>query len=73
LGCFWVRKAAAAATPWLNAITYGHADKPDFAVRGNIPGSDSAFNGWPALRRWRIWRWGSWQTAVSPPPVWTLL
>ncbi|MCA9936773.1 MAG: hypothetical protein KC415_22715, partial [Anaerolineales bacterium] len=38
--------------PWLNAITYAHTDPPDYAVRGNIPGSDGDSNGWTELRTW---------------------
>ncbi len=55
--------AGGATDPWGNAITYAHANLPDFAVRGNIagrsgiPGDDN--NGWTELRTWNGSNWNS--------------
>ncbi len=38
--------------PWGNAITFDHSWKPDFVVRGNIPGAYLGDNGWTELLWW---------------------
>lgn len=38
--------------PWGNAIAFAHPWKPDFVVRGNIPGASPSDNGWTELLRW---------------------
>jgi glycosidase len=50
------------ADPWGNAITYGHANKPDYLIRGNIPGISNPpndNNGWTELRTWGGSAWSA--------------
>jgi hypothetical protein len=44
--------------PWGNAITFEHSDRPNFVVRGDIPGIEGS-NGWTELR---VWNGASWST-----------
>ncbi len=55
--------AGGAADPWGNAITFGQANKPDYALRGNIPGINNPpnyNNGWTELRTWSGSVWNAW-------------
>lgn len=48
------------ADPWGNAITFNHANRPYYVIRGNIPGiSDppNDNNGWTELRTWQGSTW----------------
>ncbi len=54
--------AGGSADPWGNAITYGHMNKPDYAIRGNIPGINNPpndNNGWTELRTWNGSAWSA--------------
>ncbi len=54
--------AGGAADPWANAITFGHTNKPDYAIRGNIPGINNPpndNNGWTELRTWSGSAWSA--------------
>ncbi|MEW5988835.1 MAG: alpha-amylase family glycosyl hydrolase [Chloroflexota bacterium] len=55
--------AGGPADPWLNAITFNHANKPEFAIRGNIPGMPNNppddNNGWTELRTWLGSAWSA--------------
>jgi glycosidase len=58
--------AGGTSDPWGNAITFNHSTKPDFAVRGNIPGMANNppdnNNGWTELR---TWNGSNWNTGAS--------
>lgn len=49
--------AGGTADPWGNAITFGHANKPDYIIRGNIAGMQGGDNGWTELRAWSGSAW----------------
>ncbi len=54
--------AGGTADPWGNAITYGHTQKPDYAIRGNIPGisgQSDGNNSWTELRTWSGSAWSA--------------
>lgn len=55
--------AGGGVDPWANAITFGHANKPDYAIRGNIPGiggnPPDDNNGWTELRTWSGSAWSA--------------
>jgi hypothetical protein len=52
-----------AGDPWGNAITFAHANKPDYVIRGNIPGiggnPPDDNNGWTELRVWSGSAWSA--------------
>jgi hypothetical protein len=52
-----------AGDPWGNAITFAHANKPDYVIRGNIPGiggnPPDDNNGWTELRAWSGSAWSA--------------
>lgn len=50
--------AGGSADPWGNAITFGHSNKPDYVIRGNIPGIEGG-NGWTELRTWDGAAWSA--------------
>ncbi|HSN75109.1 MAG TPA: hypothetical protein VL334_08470, partial [Anaerolineae bacterium] len=54
--------AGGAADPWGNAITYNHPNRPDYVVRGNVPGitdPPNDNNGWTELRTWSGAAWSA--------------
>ncbi|MER2600634.1 MAG: glycoside hydrolase family 13 protein [Caldilineales bacterium] len=51
--------AGGSSDPWANAITFDHSNRPDYALRGNIPGMQSADNGWTELRSWGGAAWSA--------------
>jgi len=51
--------AGGASDPWGNAITFAQANKPDYAVRGNIAGMQGGDNGWTELRTWNGAAWSA--------------
>ena len=51
--------AGGSSDPWGNAITFAHATRPDYAVRGNIAGMAGGDNGWTELRTWSGAAWSA--------------
>ncbi len=55
--------AGGSSDPWGNAIIFGHANKPDYVIRGNIPGINGNppddNNGWTELRAWGGSAWSA--------------
>ncbi len=51
--------AGGSSDPWGNAITFAHAHKPDYVIRGNIAGMQSGDNGWTELRAWGGSAWSA--------------
>ncbi len=54
--------AGGSGDPWNNAITFNHANKPDYVIRGEIPGmgdQSDANNGWTELRLWSDAAWSA--------------
>lgn len=56
--------AGGSGDPWGNAITYNHPNRPDYIIRGNIPGINNPpndNNGWTELRAWSGSNWNTGQ------------
>jgi glycosidase len=51
--------AGGSADPWANAITFNHANRPDYVARGNIAGMQGGDNGWTELRAWGGAAWSA--------------
>lgn len=55
--------AGGSGDPWNNAITFNHANKPDYVIRGEIPGiannQQDVNNGWTELRSWSGAAWSN--------------
>ena len=55
--------AGGSSDPWGNAITFDHTNKPDYVIRGNIPGISNNppddNNGWTELRSWGGSSWSA--------------
>ena len=54
--------AGGSTDPWGNAITYNHPNRPDYIIRGNIPGINNPpndNNGWTELRAWSGAAWSA--------------
>ncbi len=57
-----VTNPGGSADPWGNAITFNHANRPYYVVRGNIPGINNPpndNNGWTELRVWQGSAWSA--------------
>ncbi len=53
--------AGGSSDPWANAITFNHANRPDYVARGNIAGMSGSDNGWTELRAWNGSNWNTGQ------------
>ncbi len=51
--------AGGSGDPWGNAITFNHANRPDYVARGNIAGMQGGDNGWTELRTWTGAAWSA--------------